>query len=130
MEEVVHVLEYPDGLEGAPDEAAAEEGGEQDYAVVPLELAAGHVEFVAEPVHVEEGGGEFVEDEDGAVVVYEGALCGVLEGGEMASWCGGRQGERHTKPKAKTERALTAWNHIPRPNTLMFRVLAIRSQMK
>ena len=68
------VLGHADGLVGAPEEAAAEEAGEEEDAVVPLGAGAGHVELVEEPVEVEEGGGELVEDEGGAVEVDEWAL--------------------------------------------------------
>ena len=66
---------------GAPEKAAAEKGREEEDTVVPLWAGAGHLEFVEEPVEVEEGGGEFVEDEGGAVEVDEGALIG-----RLATW--------------------------------------------
>ncbi len=69
---------HADGLVAAPDEAAAEEGGEQQEAVVPLRAGAGHVQLVEEPVEVEEGGGELVEDEGGAVEVDEWSLDCIL----------------------------------------------------
>lgn len=68
------VLVDADGLVGPPEETAAEEGEEEENAIIPLGEGAGHAEFVEEPVEVEEGGGEFVEDECWAVEVYEGAL--------------------------------------------------------
>ncbi len=74
MEGCPDVLVDADGLVGSPDETAAEEGGEEEDAVVPLGKGAGHAEFVKEPVEIEEGRGEFVEDECWAVEVYEGAL--------------------------------------------------------
>lgn len=73
---VPHVDVDDGGLPGAPDEAAAEEGDEQGDAVVKLGFGARHVELVEEPVDVEEGGGELVEDEDGRVVVEVGSLGG------------------------------------------------------
>ncbi len=84
-------------LPGAPDEAAGEEGHEQGDAVVELGLGAGHVELVEEPVDVEEGGGELVEDEDGGVVIEVGALGrrGLVRA-VVSLW--GREGRR-TKPK-------------------------------
>ena len=72
------VLVDADGLVGSPEETAAEEGDEEEDAVVPLGEGAGHAEFVEEPVEIEEGGGEFVEDERWAVEVYEGALFTLL----------------------------------------------------
>jgi hypothetical protein len=63
-------------LVGTPNEAAAEEGGEEGDAVVKLAPGARHVELVEEPVDVEEGGGELVEDENVRVVVEEGSLGG------------------------------------------------------
>ena len=68
------VLVDANGLIGSPKETAAEEGDEEQDAVVPLGEGAGHAEFIEEPVEIEEGGGEFVEDECWAVEVHEGAL--------------------------------------------------------
>jgi hypothetical protein len=62
------------GLVGAPDEAAAEEGDEEHDAIIQLGAGAGHVEFVKEPVEVEEGRGKLVENEGGGIEVDEGAL--------------------------------------------------------
>ena len=68
------VLGHADGLIGAPEQAAAEEAGEEEDAVVPLGSRTGHVELVEEPVEVEKGGGELVEDEGGAVEVDKRTL--------------------------------------------------------
>jgi hypothetical protein len=70
----VDVGEDVDGGEVAPDDAAAEEGGCQKGAVDGLVDAAGELELVAEPVDVEEWGGELVEEEDGGVEIDEGSL--------------------------------------------------------
>ena len=69
-----HVLVDPERLVGAPAKTAAEEGGEEEDAVDELALGAGKGEFVEEPVEVEEGRGELVEDEGRGVVVDEWAL--------------------------------------------------------
>ena len=69
-----YVLVDADGLVGAPDEAAGEEGGEEDEPVIELDAGACQVELVAEPVDVEEGGGELVEDEGGGIEIDKGAL--------------------------------------------------------
>lgn len=61
------ILIGTDGLVCAPDETAAEEGDEQDDAVIPLIFRAGEVQFVKKPVNVEKGGGELVEDKSWAV---------------------------------------------------------------
>lgn len=61
-------------MPGAPDETAREEDGEEEHAVVPLKFGTGEVEFIQEPVDVEEWGGEFVENEGWGVEVYEGSL--------------------------------------------------------
>ena len=61
-------------LVGAPDKAAAEERGKKEDAVVPLGSRARHLELVEEPVEIEERGGELVENECGAVKVYERTL--------------------------------------------------------
>lgn len=86
------------GLVGAVDEAGGEEGEEEGEAVVELELGPGEAELVAEPVDVEEGGGELPEDEDGGVVVDEGSLQHAKRDGLARVWQ--REGEqRRTKPK-------------------------------
>lgn len=64
-----HVLVDAHRLIGAPQETAREEGGEQEDAVVPLGAGARHVQFVKEPVHVEERGRELVENKGRAVEV-------------------------------------------------------------
>ena len=56
-------------LIGAPQEAAREERGQQEDAVVPLGAGARHVQFVEEPVHVEKGRRELVEDKGRAVEI-------------------------------------------------------------
>ena len=63
--EVVEIAEDDDGVPDAPDETAAEEDEDEAGAVDGLVDGAGEVEFVAEPVDVEEGAAEFVEEEDG-----------------------------------------------------------------
>ena len=74
MESGPDVLRDADGLVGAPEQATAEEAGEEKDAVVPLGSGAGHVQFVEEPVEVEKGGREFVEDEGRAVEIDKGTL--------------------------------------------------------
>jgi len=68
------VAKNGDGGVGAPAQAAEEEGEGEAGAVDGLVDGAGEVEFVAEPVDVEEGRGELVQEEDGGVVVEEGSL--------------------------------------------------------
>jgi hypothetical protein len=67
-------LVHADGLVGAPDEATAEEGGEQDDAIIPLVFRAGQVQLVEEPVDVEKGGRELVKNKCWAVEVKKGPL--------------------------------------------------------
>ena len=69
-----NVLIDADRLVCAPEQAAAEEAGEEKHAIVPLRSRAGHVEFIEEPVKIEERGGELVEDERRAVKVDERSL--------------------------------------------------------
>jgi len=69
-----HVAVHNNRLPGAPDQAAAEEGNQQENAVVQLWLRAGHIKLVEEPMNVEEGCRQLVEDEDGRVVVQVGPL--------------------------------------------------------
>ena len=68
------VLVYAERLVGAPQETAAEEGCKEEDPVVPLGAGAGHLKLVEEPVEVEEGGGELVEDECGAVEIDKWSL--------------------------------------------------------
>ena len=70
----VHVAESVVGGVLAPDDAGEEERDGQDAAIDGLDRGAGEVEFVAEPVDIEEWGGELVEQEDRAVEVAEGPL--------------------------------------------------------
>lgn len=69
-----HVLVDDGGLPGAPDQTTGEEGDEEGDAIVELHAGSGHVELVAEPVDIEEGGRELVEDEGRGVEVEEGSL--------------------------------------------------------
>lgn len=80
---VPHVSVDVHGSPCTPDKTTAEEGEEEHHAVVPLKLAAGHVDLVKEPVDVEERAGELVEDEDGGVVVHERSL---QSENETVSW--------------------------------------------
>ena len=68
------VAKDADGLVCAPEEAAGHECKEQEDTVDKLEGGAGERELVAEPVDVEEGRGELVEDERWCVEVHEGSL--------------------------------------------------------
>ena len=76
----VHLQDCPDVSEDAdrlictPYKSGTEKRCEERDAIVPLQLSSRHVEFVTEPVNVEKGRGEFVEDEHWAVIVYEGPL--------------------------------------------------------
>lgn len=68
------VLIHFDGLIGSPNKTAGSKSANEDDAVDELRGRPGQAEFVYEPVDVEERGGELVEDEVEAVVVYEWAL--------------------------------------------------------
>ena len=72
------------GVVDAPEEAGGEEGGDEEDAVVELEGGAGEAELVEEPVDVEEGGGELVEDEGRGVEVEDRPL----EGVGVSAWRG------------------------------------------
>lgn len=74
LKRIPHVPVHHDGLPGAPDEAAGEEAEEQGHAVIPLSAAAGHVDFVEEPVDIEEWAGKLIEDEGRGEVVQEWSL--------------------------------------------------------
>ena len=73
-----HVLVDANGLVGSPEETAAEKRDEEQDAIVPLRKRAGHTELVEEPVEIEEGGREFVQDECWAVEIYKGPLFTLL----------------------------------------------------
>lgn len=74
LQSVPHVLVNDSGLPRAPDKAAAEEDRKKKHAIVPLGPAAGHIHFVEEPVDIEEGTGELIENEDWRVVVDKRSL--------------------------------------------------------
>lgn len=74
FESVPHVPVDKDGLPRSPNKAAPEEREEQHHAIVPLEVTSSHVELIKEPVNIEEGAGELVENEHGRVEVDEGSL--------------------------------------------------------
>ena len=69
-----HVLVNAEGLVSTPAETAGEESGEEADTVDELALGAGEVQFVKEPVEVQEWRGELVKDESRGVVVNEWAL--------------------------------------------------------
>ena len=56
-------------LIGPPDKTTRAKGSDERDTVDELCRGAGFAEFVQPPVDVEEGGGEFVEDEVEAVVI-------------------------------------------------------------
>lgn len=70
------VLGDADRLIRAPEQATAEEAREEKHAIVPLRSGAGHVQLIEEPVKVEEGRGELVEDKGRAVEVDKRSLYG------------------------------------------------------
>ena len=76
MQRCPDVLGDADGLIGAPEQATAEEAGEEKHAIVPLRSGAGHVQLIEEPVKVEEGRGELVENKRRAVEVDKWSLYG------------------------------------------------------
>lgn len=67
-------MEDEDRVDISPDKTAAEESGNEDDAIDPLVRAACQLELVEEPVDVVEWSGELVKNEDGGIVVDEGAL--------------------------------------------------------
>ena len=68
------ILEHDDGVKCSPKNAAAEERADQEEPVDELDFPACELEFIAEPVDVEERRRELEEDEDAGVVVHERAL--------------------------------------------------------
>jgi hypothetical protein len=79
------VAEDEDAVVGAPGQAAAEEGSYEAESVDELVDGARQVQFVAEPVDVQERAGELEEDKDRRVVVDEGSLWFLRESG-LAMW--------------------------------------------
>jgi hypothetical protein len=86
---LVDVVPQTAGDVGAVQQAGAGKGAQQEDAVDELQRAAGEVELVAEPVDVEEGRGELVEDEGGCVVVDERSLRGYVSSGAFGVGLGG-----------------------------------------
>ena len=125
MHGVPDVLVHAERVVGAPDQAAAEEDRQKQHAVIPLELAAGHVELVAEPMDVEERGGKLVENEDRAIVVAEGSLHKSVQLAiTIPAW------GILTNPREKTHSAVTACARIPGPKILRYRALTTKSHRK
>lgn len=71
---MVNIVENINTRNVSPDNPTGEECGCEKGAVDGLVDGAGEVEFVAEPVDVEEWGGELVEEEYGGVEVDEWSL--------------------------------------------------------
>lgn len=59
---------------GSPNQSAGAKGADEDDAIDKLRGRPGHAEFVHEPVDVEKRGGQLVQDEIEAIVIYEWAL--------------------------------------------------------
>ena len=68
------VLIHPDTLVCTPQQPTAEERDEEYDAIIPLRLRARHLQLVEEPVHVEEGRGDLIEDERRAVEIDKRSL--------------------------------------------------------
>ena len=69
-----HVIKHGEGGVRAPNKTAAEEGSKKENTVGELEVGTGSVEFVEEPVDVEERRGKFIEDEGWTVEVDKRSL--------------------------------------------------------
>ena len=69
-----NILVYADGLVGAPDQTAGEEHEQKQDSIVELCLRSSHIQFVKEPVQVQEGSRELVQDESAAVEVDKRSL--------------------------------------------------------
>lgn len=121
------IEEDAQGGVGAPDEAAAEEGREEDDAIGELEIGAGEGELVEEPVDVEEGRRELVEDECGRVEVEEGSL---QIPPSQTFVVVGRARSRLTNPNANTVSAEVACASMPHPNKSTYRTEIQKSQRK
>lgn len=74
MHRTPDILVYTHRLIGSPDKSAGEEGDEEHDAVVELCPGSSHLQFVKEPVEVQEWGGELVENEGTSIEVDEWSL--------------------------------------------------------
>lgn len=74
MDSCPDILVDANGLVGAPNKAAGKERKQKQKSIIQLCLRSGHVEFVEEPVEVQEWGRELVEDEGAAVEVDKWSL--------------------------------------------------------
>ena len=128
------ILVNADGLISAPEQATAKEAGEEEHAIVPLRPGSSHVKLIEEPVKVEEGGGQLVEDEGRAVEVDERSLRRSYQSHLFpASQTRTRPGEVScilTNPNEKTTSAATACANSPHPNTPTFPAHTMRSHRK
>lgn len=115
---LVDVLEDVDGGDVAPDDAAGEEGEGQEGAVDGLVDAAGELELVAEPVDVEKGRGELVEEEDWCVEVDEGSL---EDHCQSATCLSPRWQYTHITQRKHTQRTDRMRQHTPPENVHMHR---------
>ena len=123
-----NVLIHPHALPRAPDQATGSERRDERDAVDELGGGSGHVELVQEPVDVEKGRRELVEDEIQAVVVAEGPL-GVVSL-DASSSLFRRRSAALTNPNNDTASALAACISAPGPCTSMSTALVARSQRK
>ena len=86
-----HVLVDTQGLVSTPAKTTGEESCKEGDAVDELALGSGEVQFIEEPVEVEEWGGKLVKDEGRGVVVDEWALACTLAD---APYCIEQRGDR------------------------------------
>lgn len=85
-----------DGLVCAPHETAGEKGEDKHQAVVQLSPRPGHTQLVKEPMYIEEGRGQFPQDEIATVVVDERSLQPKsVSSSRLSGWVPGKL----TKPK-------------------------------
>ena len=96
------------------------------------------MQFIEEPVDVEEGGGELVEDEREAVIItkrtletYPDSSLDLPSQLKMWSWEGGGwKWKGHTKPRSDTVSAAAACVNAPHPCTPTSAMHTPRSQRK
>jgi len=107
-----NVLKYQDTVVGAPHKPTTKEGKDEEEAVDKLVYRPSEIEFVAEPVDIEERTREFKENEDGGVIINKRSLHAHKD--NQCGFCRGCQGGG-TNPKLYTTNAENACAIKPGP---------------
>ena len=68
------ILIYTDGLVCPPEQATREESYKQGDSINKLKFRPRHIQFIEEPVEIEEGRGELIENKCTPIKVEKGSL--------------------------------------------------------